>query len=234
MLKEPSKNHPNRRSSNWLIYKITDRFLNKYSDHYTGTLVDLGCGEGIYKKFFLQFCSKYVGVDWKDSLHNVNPDVVSDLNVRIDLPDKYADTIISISVMEHLYNPQQFLKECYRILKPGGYMILEVPWQWWLHEQPHDYFRYTPYGLKYLIEKSGFKIIEISPAYGFFTMWFLKLNYFTERLTLGKNPVKKLLKAILKPIWYINQKIAPYLDRKLDKNWHLETVSYWVLAQKVH
>lgn len=110
-------------------------------------------------------------------------------------------------------------------------MILQVPWQWHVHEAPHDYFRYTPYGLKYMFEKAGFVDIEITPTAGFFTMWILKMNYFSTRFIRGPKPLRWILKAVLIPVWYISQTLAPYLD-KLDRNPELETSGYYVLARK--
>jgi len=117
---KPSKFHSNRDLANWLVYDIGDRFLEKYSQYIKGHLVDLGCGEAPFKNYFLQFADKYTGVDWTKTLHNSKADVVSDLNVKIELPDNFADTLISLSVMEHLCEPQIFLNESYRILKNGG------------------------------------------------------------------------------------------------------------------
>jgi len=107
-------------------------------------------------------------------------------------------------------------------------MILQVPFQWWLHEQPFDYYRYTSYGLKYLFEKAGFKVIEISPTGGFFTMWFLKLNYFLLRFYRKKF---FFLIPMIEIVWFINQKLAPILDR-LDRNPHLESPGFFVVALK--
>ncbi|MEO1922946.1 MAG: class I SAM-dependent methyltransferase [Nautiliaceae bacterium] len=228
---KPSKYHKNKSSHNWLIYMALDRHLIKYSKYIKGILVDLGCGEKPYKEFFLKYCNKYIGVDWENSLHNVKPDVISDLNQKIDLPDEYADTAVAISVMEHLYNPQKFLNEVYRILKRNSYFILQVPWQWWVHEAPYDYFRYTPYGLKYLLENAGFKIIEISPQGGLFSTLVLKFNYFTLRLIRGPKFLKLLIKLSLIPMWNLSQCLAILLD-KLDKHWILEAPGYFVLAIK--
>ena len=233
MKHKPSKMHSNRKLYNWLIYDIGDKFLNKYSNYYKGCLVDLGCGEAPYREYFLQFADKYVGVDWASSYHNIAADVISDLNEKIDLPDEYADTIISLAVMEHLKEPKTFLSEAYRILKKGGVIILQVPFQWWVHEAPYDYFRFTPYGLKYLLENAGFKDIHIEPMNGFFTMWLLKFNYFTLRFISGPKIVKGFIKALLIPLWTVNQIIAPYLDKLLDKNWELETAGYFVIARKI-
>lgn len=218
---KPSKYHSNRNLTNWLIYKIGDRFLEKYSPYYKGNLVDLGCGEAPYKKYFLQYANSYTGVDWSNTFHNSGADVVSNLNEKIELPDESADTLISLSVMEHLSEPQIFLNESYRVLKGGGNMTLQVPWQWWIHEAPHDYFRYTPYGLKYMFEKAGFVDVEVEPQSGFFTTSIVKMNYFSARFIRGPRPLRWLIKAIL----------APYLD-KLDRNWAAEAQGYFVLAKK--
>ncbi len=117
---KPSKYHNNKDLVNWLVYEISDRFLIKYSKYIKGHLVDLGCGEAPYKEYFLQFATKYTGVDWSNTLHNSKADVVSNLNEKIELPDELADTVISLSVMEHLCEPQVFLNEAFRILKRGG------------------------------------------------------------------------------------------------------------------
>lgn len=228
---KPSKYHSNRRWHNWLLYNIGDKFLEKYSKHFRGHLVDLGCGEAPFKDYFLQFADKYTGVDWSNTFHNSGADVVSDLNVGITLEDEVADSIISLSVMEHLCEPQVFLNESYRILKRGGEMILQVPWQWWIHEAPHDYFRYTPYGLKYMFEKAGFEDIQVEAQNGFFTTWIVKMNYFSARFIRGPRLLKWLIKAILVPFWTLGQLLAPYLD-KLDRNWDAETQGYFVVARK--
>jgi len=228
---KPSEYHRNRNLNNWILYDVGDKFLEKYSSYYKGHLVDLGCGEAPYKKYFLQYADSYEGVDWTKTLHNSKADVISDLNKKIELGDETADTIVSLSVMEHLCEPQIFLNESFRILKRGGYMILQVPWQWWIHEEPHDYFRYSPYGLKYMFGKAGFKDVQVTPQTGFFTARIAKMNYFSARFIRGPKPLRWLIKGTLIPFWTIGQFLAPYLD-KLDTNWAAESQGYFVLAKK--
>jgi len=231
MQSKPSKFHSNRQAHNWLLYDIGDKYREKYSLYYKGKMYDLGCGDAPYKEYFLQFCETYIGVDWTKSLHNSKADIVADLNSKLDIESGVADTIISLSVMEHLCEPQTFLNESYRILKNDGVFILGVPWMWWIHEAPHDYFRYTPYGLKYMLEKAGFKEIEIEATSGFFSMLFVKINYFSLRLLKGSKLKKTLLRPLFIPFWYLSQKLAPYLD-KIDTNWSFEAQSYYVIAKK--
>lgn len=226
-----SQQHSNRRAHNWLIYDIGDRFLLKLSGNFKGVLYDLGAGESPFKDFFLKYAQQYVAVDWAGSYHNTKADIAADLNKPLPIESEVADTVVSLSVLEHLCEPQIMLNEAFRILKPGGAIILQVPWQWWIHEAPYDFFRYTPYGLKYLFEKAGFVDVVVEPQSGFFTTWILKLNYFTVRFVQGPKLIRWPIKACLMPFWYIGQLLAPVLD-KLDSDWAAEASGYFVTAKK--
>jgi SAM-dependent methyltransferase len=225
------KQHPNRASHNWLIYEINDRFLRRSSALCRGALYDLGCGESHYKDFFLRYASSYVGVDWSQSLHHLSADIIADLNGPLPIPSEVAGTVVSLSVLEHLARPDVMLGEAYRILEPGGMLILQVPFQWWVHEDPHDYYRFTADGLRLMLTQAGFENIAVAPTGGFFTMGVLKLNYFTLRSVCGPRPVRQLMKTLLLVPWQAGQYVAPWLDR-LDRDWALEAPGYWVVARK--
>jgi len=227
-----SQNHPTRGLHNWLIYDIGDRFLEKYIPIYKGILYDLGAGESPYKDFFLLHADKYIAVDWSGSRHETKADIVANLNEPLPIESEVADTIVSLSVLEHLYEPQFMLNESFRILKNGGGIVLQVPWQWWVHEAPYDFYRYTPYGLEYLFKRAGFVDIKIEPQAGFFTTMTLKLNYFSRRFISGPGHLRMVLSWIFAICWYVGQKLAPLLD-KLDKNWALEAPGYYVTARKL-
>lgn len=222
--------HPNSTPYNWVIYEINHRFLVKFSAAIKGTLYDLGCGEVPYREWLLEYADHYIGVDWSNSPHDLKADIVANLNEALPIENQVADSVISISVMEHLREPQLFLSEAYRILKPGGVIVLQVPFMWWVHEAPHDYFRYTKYGLEYMCEKAGFSKVEVHPQTGFWTTWILKLNYQSARLIRGRWPIRKLIAIFMRAIWAIDQRIAPWLD----KRWPCEeeTAGYFVVALK--
>ena len=169
--------------------------MRSRTEFLSGALYDLGSGESPYKEFFLNHADSYVAVDWADSIHVTKADIEADLNRPLPIDSEVADSIVSLSVLEHLREPQLMLNEAFRILKKGGSIILQVPWQWWVHEAPHDYFRYTPYGLKYLFKRAGFVDIEIESQAGFFTTLILKLNYFSLRLIRGPRPIRILLES---------------------------------------
>jgi len=226
-----SEKHSNRRPYNWLIYNIGDKFLQKHTTLYKGDMYDLGAGESPYKDFFRQYVDQYIAVDWDGSFHETKADIAADLNQPLPIKSELADTVVSLSVMEHLCEPQTMLNEAFRILKPGGGIILQVPWQWWIHEAPYDFFRYTPYGLSYMFAKAGFVDVVIEPQAGYFTTTILKWNYFTNRFVSGPKLLRWAVKVCLLPFWYLGQKIAPILDM-LDRKWDLETSGYYVVAKK--
>lgn len=230
-MEKPSKNHTNRKAYNWLLYDIADKYLIEYIPFYKGVMLDLGCADKPFEKFFTQYVDSYIGVDWENTSHRSRADIVSDLNKKIEIEDSYADTIVALNVLEHLYNPQLFLQETYRLLKSDGTLILHIPFQWWVHEAPHDYFRYTPYGLRYLLNNAGYEDIHIQPASGFFTTILMKINYFSLRAAKGSPTREKVVKTLLKPFWYVNQILAPKLDA-MHRGWSLEAQSFFVVAQK--
>jgi SAM-dependent methyltransferase len=228
---KPSRFHSNRKLHNWLVYYYRDRFLQKYAPLYKGKLYDLGCGEAPFRNFFQQHADDYIGVDWAGSLHDTKADIAADLNALLPIEDAQADTVISISVLEHLREPQTMLNEAFRILKPGGHIILQSPWQWMVHEAPCDYFRYSPYGLEYMFTKAGFTDLKIEAECGFFAMWFLKICYFLRRFVRGPKALQFLIKVALAPFWMLFQSLGLILD-KLDNNPALESGGYYITGKK--
>ncbi|MEN8228003.1 MAG: methyltransferase domain-containing protein [Bacteroidota bacterium] len=212
-------------SHNWLVPLLHNREFRRREQQIRGRVVDLGCGTAPYKEEVINLDGEYVGVDWSNSLHDIQPDVVSDLTKPLPFDKGYADTLLSFQVLEHLPTPGDFLKECYRILQPGGALFLTVPFQWRVHEAPYDYFRYTRYGLEYLLKEAGFKEFTIEEMGGFWYTWLLKLNYFTAtKFAPG------LLKYLFFPWWFFNQVLALLLDRIITSK--QEAGGYVIMATK--
>lgn len=136
-----------------------------------GALVlDAGAGEGNYKLHFSR--QRYVGLDlgvgdakWDYS----RLDVIGDLAL-LPFSDGVFDAAINIVTLEHVTDPARVLCELSRTLAPGGRLLLITPMEWEEHQQPNDYFRFTRYGLEFLLNSAGFTEISIQPVGGFFRL----------------------------------------------------------------
>lgn len=217
-------NHINLADHNWLAHSINNNSLRRHLNLLHGAVIDLGCGKTPYKTDILKVADSYVGVDWINSLHDMaQVDVCTDLSRRFPFDDASFDAAVSFQVMEHIAEPSVFLFECNRILKPGGIFLLTVPFMWHVHEAPHDYYRYTSYGLEHILKKAGFGSVQVEANTGFWQMFVLKFNYHTF-----KYPVP--LRWFFIPIWLVGQCLAPLLDYYFRQV--VETASYTVLARK--
>ncbi len=133
-------------------------------------ILDAGAGEGNYKRYFGKH--RYVGLDLGigDAAWNYSRlDVIADLE-NLPFPDASFDACINIVTLEHVSDPRRVLGEIARSLKPGGRLLLAAPLEWEEHQQPHDYFRYTRYGLEHLLGGAGFSDISIVPVGGIFRL----------------------------------------------------------------
>lgn len=132
-----------------------------------GVLADLGCGPRPFKLDILKYADTYTGVDWKNSLHDTTADIIEDLNQPLAIDSQSFDSVVSFEVLEHLCEPQMMLKEANRILKKSGVFMLSMPFQWWVHEEPWDYQRFTRYGLEYQLKKRVLLISLLKKQQGF-------------------------------------------------------------------
>ena len=145
----------------FFIRKGIETSIKKYSPQCTGKMLDFGCGSKPYAQYF-KHTSAYIGVDIENPGHphlNEQIDVFYD-GKKIPFDDNSFDSVFSSEVFEHVFNMDEVLMEIHRVLKPGGKLLFTCPFAWPEHEVPYDFGRYSSFGIKHIIEKAGFKIIE--------------------------------------------------------------------------
>lgn len=220
----------NKKHKEYLVYyyllKDLKYAIQKYSK---GDLLDIGCGNKPYEKEFDGLINRYVGCDIIQS--NLNKvDILCYAN-SIPLESETFDTLFSTQTIEHVEDHQGLVNEAYRLLKKDGYFIISGPMYWPLHEEPYDFFRFTKHGFNYVLEKSGFKVVEVLSNGG---MWatagqvlihaFKNSNSTDMKIRIIKSVYNRLKLVKLINIVFL------WLDKK---NYNpINTMNYVIIAKK--
>ncbi len=147
-----------------LVAAWYDKNIRKYAG---GRLLDLGCGKAPLYASYRPFVRSVTLADWGSSMHeNIHLDVICDITKKLPFKNNSFDTVILSDVLEHIPNPASLMSELERILSPGGTVLINVPFMYWLHEIPHDYNRYTEYMLRKLTEDAGMTVIQLEALGG--------------------------------------------------------------------
>ncbi len=135
--------------------------ISKHAPDLGGDILDFGCGSKPYEALFVN-AKSYTGVDIKVSGHNhrnSNIDYFYDGKL-LPFPNQCFDSIVCFEVLEHIFNLEEIMTEIRRVLKPGGKLLISLPFAWDEHEAPFDFARYTSFGIKHILEKHGFDVLD--------------------------------------------------------------------------
>jgi len=147
------------------IYRILmNECLKLWREEIRGTVLDLACGQepSYWRILDLKDNEKVhlVGIDYNPAFR---PTIVANLIHSLPFKDATADVAIVSSFLHIPPDPKEFLKEVKRVLKPGGCLILTVPFVFQYNPEPTDYWRFTEEGLSWLLYNAGFTDFEIVP-----------------------------------------------------------------------
>lgn len=158
---------------NPLVWPSLEAELAPYRKYCQGIVLNAGSGQRQ-----IQLGTRDLNFDIVPSNQ---PDVIADLHA-LPLKDDAVDTIVSIAVLEHTRYPWVVAAEFFRVLRPGGYGVIAVPFLQPQHACPHDYVRFTERGLIELMNYVGFEVIETGHVHHFgqtlaWQLWeYLKYN----------------------------------------------------------
>lgn len=160
-------------------------------------VLDLGCGNKPYKKLFSKNV-QLIGFDIKDG-----PEVdVVGANWNLPFKDNEFDALICTQVLEHTMKVPKTISQIRRVVKPDGLVFISVPLTYPEHGAPHDYFRFTKYGLRYLFRR--FKIILLLPHNGYLSTVIRLINTLLAYFPFGKH--------IFIPFYIFSNSFAEVLD----------------------
>jgi SAM-dependent methyltransferase len=167
--------------------------IRKHAPALRGNLLDFGCGKKPYRDLFS--ADEYVGVDIRDNEGHSHEGEEIDAyydGETLPFPDGRFDSLFSSEVLEHVPNVSRILDEWHRVLKKGGRVLVTTPFVWDEHEVPHDYFRYTLFGMRRLLADHGFEIIAEEKTTPYFETIAQLFILYAYRL-FPRNPVFKFL-----------------------------------------
>jgi SAM-dependent methyltransferase len=222
---------PAASDASWLVTQLVAKAYERHLPvHARGRLVDLGCGAAPLYGGYRSLVSEVTCVDWADSTGgSQHLDVEHDLNQPLPLESERYDTAILSDVLEHIRKPEALLAEVARVLAPGGKLLLNVPFFYWLHEQPHDYFRYTEHALRSFVEQSGLGLVLLEGLGGAPEVL---ADVIGKHLSLAPGVGRRVSRWLQQGVWFIAQ--ASPLARALAPSRQRFPMAYFLVAEKCH
>jgi len=200
-----------------------DRFIASHaSDRRT---LDIGAQNGPYSVHF----PRRVALDIQPG---IGVQVIGDAQA-LGILDETFDVVLCTEVLEHIPDPQRAIDEIYRVLAPGGQLLLTTRVLFPIHDAPHDYFRFTKYGLRHLLRR--FEILELheeTDAVGTLAVLLQRLGMQAE--TLHRTPLRAIWLVwaqMVRPFSFLIT--AEYGDsRRLRHEQGIMTSGYHVACRK--
>ena len=147
---------PRLNDPDYLVLQDLRELVTRFAKRARGRLFDYGCGAAPYRGFFRD-CQEYIGAD-------VTPgpyiDRLLDAEGLTQEPSGSYDAVLSTQVLEHVKDPVAYVRECHRLLRPGGQLMLSTHGMVEEHGCPYDFHRWTSRGLENLAADCGFEVVE--------------------------------------------------------------------------
>lgn len=204
---------------NYLTKALLCRVLLEAKEYAGGVLLDIGCGKKPYLPLFSTRVREYIGINVPSDFDPLC-DVYGDA-LNLPFKSEVADTVLCTQVLEHVCEPNRCIAEISRVLRKGGYLILTAPQTWGLHEQPHDYWRFTKYGLRHLAEKNGLEVEYIRPDCGTWSVVGQLTSEFVSRYGIVAFPICAIVQ------------LASYALDIIVKRHGLDTLNNIMVARKL-
>ena len=197
---------------NWLANHKILAVLRRVRHHARGDLLDVGCGSQPFAHVFAGQVSRYWGTDLAASpyLGEARLDAFARAEAQ---PFRAAsfDTVLGLSMLTYLPEPGRMLAEAHRVLRPGGVLILEFTQMVPLHDEPHDYFRFTRFGAEHLLREAGFDPLETVPVGGLWAR--VGLSTIAKLNRINRGPTRLLTELPVRLLYVVLQLGFETLDR---------------------
>jgi len=206
--------------------------LQGVGDLFQGDVLDLGCGMKPYEPLLGARVRRWIGLDRRSTASGRPRSDVFGVVAAVPFRADSFDVVLCTQVLEHLPVPAVLFQQAHEVLRPGGFLILTTPQTNPLHEEPEDFFRFTPYSLSLLATQAGFEITRLEQLGGALAtviqMLIWHLNWLRSIPLVGP-PLWRGVTASL--AW-----LALRLDRPTLRYWRgaaKDTLNWLLVARKV-
>ena len=172
------------------------RHVRALASEIRGRTLDVGCGQKPYESLFRS--SAYIGLemDTPENRKQKKADVYYDGKV-FPFDSEEFDSVVINEVFEHVFDPDGFLAEVGRVLKPGGALLMTVPFVWDEHETPWDFARYSSFGISAILRKHGFQVEILRKSVNDIRAIFQLLTGYIYKKTVTRSPIVNILLTLL-------------------------------------
>ncbi len=202
-------------------------------------VLDAGAGDCPYRDLFTH--TNYHAADSFvfENFDYGKPNFVCDLTAVPVATGKY-DVVICTQVLEHMLHPQMAIDEFYRILRPGGHLWLSTPLYYSEHQAPHDYYRFTQYGLRHILQSGGFRLNRLDWLEGYYGTLSYQFELASAHLPLNSSRygggltgvMSVLLVLFLRPFLFFLSLLFSRLDIRYKNTLAGHCKNYAVVATK--
>lgn len=201
-----------------------------------GSLLDIGCGAQVYRALVPADVA-YHGVDTIDAKLRFGYEIPDTHYFEGDdwgTPDAHFDTALCTEVLEHIPDPEAFLRQTCRALRPGGRLVMTVPFAARWHFIPYDYWRYTPSSLDRLLTRAGFVDIHVQARGNPLTVACYKVMALQLMLLFKSDRkqsaiVERVVGVLLLPLLGL---VAIIANLSMSSDWGDDCLGYTVTARR--
>lgn len=182
-------------------------------------VADVGCGEQPLRTAIEARGGNYTGIDITQNAQGT-VDVIADINA-LPLQNGAFDFVICSEVLEHVATPYEALDELARILRPGGTLLVSVPFAYPLHEVPYDFLRYTPYFFARWAEQHEFEIVRTAPLGHTLQVWATVWGHLWTPQATDPVAWRTLLTLVRLPVNLLTALLDPVAERLASRRYYL-------------
>jgi SAM-dependent methyltransferase len=198
-----------------------------------GSLLDVGCGAQVFRNLIPSDVT-YRGIDTIDAKAQFGYEIPDTHYFEGDdwgVEEGTFHTALCTEVLEHIQDPPSFLGRIYTCLRPGGRLIMTVPFAARWHFIPYDYWRFTPSSLNILLTNAGFDSVRIQARGNPLTVACYKAMALHLLLLLGHKAslARRVLGIVLLPIFGL---LACVANLSLAFDWGDDCLGYTITARR--